>query len=949
MKHRRKINIVHHVTKKYMRINKKRTFTAFIGITFMVLLMTCVFVGKDTAIKYLEDLSSLKQGKWHAVVYDATKDKMERLEAMDMVESTYASANLGMTDFSYSENSERPYLNVKAYEKDCFDLYNIKLVEGRLPENSNEILLSYACINDGARIEIGDKIDAEYFNRTITGKQKDGAECTVFPFYQFEISNGETVTPPQDFFYLGDNDNFQENKEYTGDSAAYTIVGFMEMPFYEKEEAATYTGITLLDDKLFANVDLLNVAMLFDLDHGNYDSMEGHDAIKKIAGSSTVEYNDYLLTFSGNSSDSTMNTLVNMMTVFFAVLIILASVLLIYNVFNMSFRERCRYLGMLSSVGATSRQKKSSIYYEAFSLLIPAIPIGIVLGVGVVLGGMNLLKPFILKFMSFFRLEHTLPVTLMVSWRAIAVIIIISVLTVLVSAFLPAKKIGKIGAVESIRNGDNNKNKTYKMKKNSIKIFGGEGLLAGSTLKRQRRKKKSISLAVVIFMVILLVIAFGAGAIHRVADDRTRNASAEIKLKENQGIISFNPDNISFDMSKEEYENKRKNYDALIEELKEKPGVLRVEELYSEGLWGGVSADTLSREYWDAYYNVMSEYYDGGLSVSEFESEHKQHAYNYVGVLAVSNNTLRDIADKTGTDYETLVNPQTPSAIIINESSLSTDNLGVYGKPAKRYRYYDIENVTDLKKGDHFDIKVYSRKEEAEIPLDFQIAGFATNEQLKEYFSVHENIWIIISVDTAKEAAAALGYYDVGQAISECAIITVDKDSMDIFEELKTFTGGDSEIFFASKEFLEMDMTMSQALVKIMDIMLICFVLLTSVICLLNLGNSISGRMADRRREFAVMKSIGMTKAQIGKMLLMECMGILAEGLIIALVISSVLMYFIKRTIISLFGNIALTLPVALMVFAVLFTGFAVVIITMLSFGGEKEQNLLESIRNESV
>ncbi|MDE5872562.1 MAG: hypothetical protein K2H07_01470, partial [Lachnospiraceae bacterium] len=185
-----------------------------------------------------------------------------------------------------------------------------------------------------------------------------------------------------------------------------------------------------------------------------------------------------------------------------------------------------------------------------------------------------------------------------------------------------------------------------------------------------------------------------------------------------------------------------------------------MEELYAEGLWGGVSADTLSREYWDAYYNVVSEYYDGGLSMSEFETEHKQHAYNYVGVLAVSNSTLKDIADKTGADYETLVNPQSPSAIIINESSLSTDNLGVYGKPAKRYRYYDIENVTDLKKGDHFDIKVYSRKEEAEIPLDFQIAGFATNEQLKDYFSVHENIWIIISVDTAKEAAFALGYYD---------------------------------------------------------------------------------------------------------------------------------------------------------------------------------------------
>ncbi|MCM1288218.1 MAG: FtsX-like permease family protein [Clostridium sp.] len=948
MKHNKKINIVHRVTKKYMRINRKRTFTAFIGITFMVLLMTCVFVGKDTAIKYLEDLSSMKQGRWHAVVYDTTKDKMEQLQGMDMVESTVASASLGLTDFSYSKNTERPYLNVKAYEKECFDLYNIKLAEGRLPENSDEIVLSCACVSDGAELEIGDKIDAKYFNRTITGKQQDGAEGSVFPFYGLEIGNGETVTPPQDFFYLGDDDNFQENKEYIGDSAVYTVVGFMEIPFYEEETAAAYTGITLLDDTLFAASDLLNVSLLFDLEYKNYDSMESHAAIEAIVGEGKVEFNNYLLTFSGNSSDTTMNMLVNMMTVFFVALIILASVLLIYNVFNMSFRERCRYLGMLSSVGATARQKKSSIYYEAFSLLIPAIPIGVALGLGVVFGGMNLLKPFILKFMSFLGLAHTLPVTLVVSGRAIAVIVIISALTVLVSAFLPAKKIAKIGAVESIRNDGNNKNKTYKMKNNSIKIFGAEGLLAGSSLKRQRRKKKSISLAVVIFMVILLVTAFGAGAIHRVADDRTRE-SAVYNLKENQGMIALSPNYISEGMSKEEYEEGRKEYDALKEELRETQGVLSLEERYDETLFGSVSADTLSREYWDAYYAVLNEYYDGALSLSEFESEYKPYAFNSVSVLAVSNDTLRDIADKTGSDYDALVNPQTPSAIIINESSISTDHYSVYGKTPKRYRYYDIEAVTDLKQGDHFDLNVYSPKEEAEISFDFQIAGFAANEQIADYISVYEDIWIIIGIDTAKEAASALGYYDVGQIFSESAIITVDKDSMDIFERLKTFSYGEGEIFFADKNFLEMQMTMSQAMVKIIDIMLICFVLLTSVICLLNLANSISGRMADRRREFAVMQSMGMTKPQMRKMLLMECVGILAEGMMIALVISSVLMYFIKRTMISIFGNVALTLPVALMAFAVLFTGLAVVIITMLSFGREKEQNLLERIRSESV
>ena len=58
-------NIVFYVTKQYMKQNKKRTFTTFLGIVFMVLLMTCVFVGKDTALKYLEKMAEKNSGSWH--------------------------------------------------------------------------------------------------------------------------------------------------------------------------------------------------------------------------------------------------------------------------------------------------------------------------------------------------------------------------------------------------------------------------------------------------------------------------------------------------------------------------------------------------------------------------------------------------------------------------------------------------------------------------------------------------------------------------------------------------------------------------------------------------------------------------------------------------------------------------------------------------------------------
>ena len=63
-------NVVFYVTRQYMKTNRKRTLTAFFGIFFMVMLMTCVFVGKETAFDFLERMAVLDQGKWHVSMYD---------------------------------------------------------------------------------------------------------------------------------------------------------------------------------------------------------------------------------------------------------------------------------------------------------------------------------------------------------------------------------------------------------------------------------------------------------------------------------------------------------------------------------------------------------------------------------------------------------------------------------------------------------------------------------------------------------------------------------------------------------------------------------------------------------------------------------------------------------------------------------------------------------------
>ena len=202
-------NIVHYVTGQYMRQNKKRTLTTFFGIVFTVLLMTCVFVGRESAITYLEEVASQKNGKWHYTLYDITPEKRGEIEALPYVSGTAASLSLGLTEFPASANPERPYLNVKAYEPQAMSWNNIRLTQGRLPETSGELLLSSACLEDGSGVKLGDSVDAAFFQRSITGLSSGETTQSYFPAFSLVVAAGETKDLPLTFPYFPENDSFR--------------------------------------------------------------------------------------------------------------------------------------------------------------------------------------------------------------------------------------------------------------------------------------------------------------------------------------------------------------------------------------------------------------------------------------------------------------------------------------------------------------------------------------------------------------------------------------------------------------------------------------------------------------------------------------------------------------------------------------------------------------------
>lgn len=925
-----KKNIVYYVTRQYMKLNKKRTFTTFLGIIFMVLLMTCVFVGKDTAIGYLEDVASQKDGKWHVTMYDVTQKELEEVEKLEEIEKTAISADYGFTEFAQSANENRPYLNVKAYTTECFDWMNIKLKEGRLPESANEIVISESVMKDGAALAIGDTVQTEYFMRSITGMDKNRE--SFFPFYDISLAYGQTVAVPQNFPYYEENDSFKEVRDYTGKKQELKVVGIMEVPGFEQESAAGYTAITVLEENEIAELKSFNLSMKLDLKNLSWTyGME----LREIAGEHEIDFNDYVLSFSGRSANSTINVMVNFLAAFFVILIIFASSFLIYNVFNMSFEERSRYLGMLSSVGATGRQKRSSIYYEAFYLLVFALPVGILAGVGIVKLGMLAIQPFLGKLMNLEQYVKDSKVTLSISWQAVVVIVILCIVTVLVSSYLPARKIGKVGPIECIRGNADKKHKQYPINLSVIHNMGAEGMLAGNTLRRQGKKTRAITAAAAVFIVIMLVTAFGASAIEKTVKEMIGD-SADLKVNDDNWDYYFTS-----------YGVKTEEYDIIRQEIEQAEGIAETAEWYSGMFVGSVPTDCYSREYWSDVHDIYNLYYHRELSDEEF-NKMTEDMYQPANILAVDSETLAKIARITGTDMEKLEDTDTPGAIVVQEGVLSTENTVLADMEPEKYRFYDVKQMTDKKTGESLPIRIYSEEKGEEVDFPIQVVGYATNEQLKEYVSFQSQyLWLIVSIDTVKQINEIMGEEDGTPQITPELYIRTESENPEILDKLRKLSDMEESKYFLMAT--DYQATIQEAIIGIVHILLSCFVFLTSIICLLNLFNSIRSRVNDRSREFAIMESVGMAKVQIEKMLFYESIGIVLKSILYAGLIAFPLIYLIQFGLTEIFGPMTLKLPWMLAAAAVLAAGMAVILLTKYCYQKEKQENIMESIRNESV
>lgn len=467
------MKILNILTIKHLKANKKRTILTIIGIMLATFLMTELGLlfsslrdnGIQSAIMY--------NGDYNAKI-NIKKENLDFISKNDSVLEYKYKSSLGYSLYDGLQNKK--YLQVLTASKSYLD--DLKLIEGRLPNNENEVIISNNIKTEGnINLNIGDTIKLNVGQRECDGKIL--GESTYIVEYKYLSDGNYEVTKEEQLI----------NVEYK----EYKIVGIVEKDIYEDYFNPGYSVFTISEP-----IDLLNVYIKY---KNVFKTIQNSDSIiKNLNYESDLKYNDSLLYYYGIGENNNFIKFSISILLIILILITIASVIVIYNAFAISVTERIKQFGLFSSIGATKKQLKYTIFFEVFVVSI----VGIVLGLILSFIGINIILSVINKLLVN---SLSIPLELSIYPLYILISLIFIILTIALAAYYPSKKASKVSPIEAIRLNNEIKIKKFRTPK-LIQKLGIEAEIAYKNMKRNKKKYNITILS--LFLSIVLYVSFSS-------------------------------------------------------------------------------------------------------------------------------------------------------------------------------------------------------------------------------------------------------------------------------------------------------------------------------------------------------------------------------------------------------------------------------------------------------
>ena len=912
------MNIMNRVTWNTMRKNRVRTIVTIIGIVLSTAMFAAVLTLCTTFYKFMLDTEKAESGSYHIHALNMRGADIKTLRNDERLEYAALTEVMGYAVFE-GQSGAKPYLCLLAADDAFLDNMPVDIMEGRLPENSSEVVLSNF-ITDFAQdpIAVGDTLTLEVGDRML--KSENGSVT------------GERLYQNSDF--LGDMEELVNRETVT-----LTVVGICERPDFEPFSAPGYTMLTHMDDGMTDDgvygcyIRIKNPIRNFSAFEKDYYALmtEGY----KLHSS--------LLALEGSSQYANLNQLLISFAVILCLIIFIGSVSLIYSAFSISVSERTRQFGILSSIGATKKQIRRSVLFEAVSLSAIGIPIGLVAGVGGIALTIYLLRA---NLTSIF-VRSQLVMQTHVTWESLLGAALIAFATVIVSAHIPSRRAMRITPMEAIRQTRDVKFKgsSAKPSRLTIKLFGAEGMLAKKYYKRSSRKYRAT-----IFSLAMSVILF--------------ITASTFSMYLNQSAGAMGDSGVTFDgrynaINKDDFYRLRDSLAAPTTDFVGYVNKLDSDESYGHYIFAP-----------DADYTP--EFMDW-LDAKTYSFQRPEYPLN-ADIKYIDDASFRNVLKAHGINEDGFFDAENPKALIINHAQ---DTLYVTKADSQRTWQERIYYEFDFLKSGVKKLLVSKAPEmpDGYYPCGVEWSGGKYGEgELMALFSpmngmdINEDELPTAKLEFDEIAIGALIedpvtggsfggvnmeiYYPASVFKGESDGFCVYFRAQDVPAAIESMTDIMENAGIVVQEGNFYDMTEFQRenskTILVINVFSYGFIILIALICVANVFNTISTNVALRRRDYAMLRSMGMTGRGITRMSNYECLIYGFRALLFGLPLSLVISWLIHKAVVGTV-NIRFVPPWTAIIIAVI-SVFAVVFASMLySTSKLKKDNPIDALKNENT
>lgn len=950
------MNLMKTLTLKNLRLNRKRTIVTIVGIILATALLSALVTLVSSFQYSMIEYQKQKDGDFHVKFSNVKMSELSEFKNNRNIESTFETMGMGFAKLDGCKNEDKPYAYVMATDEAGFERGCFKLIEGRMAKNEDEIVIPrHLKTNGRIDIKVGDEITLD------VGKRYD--------------SNTEGV--------IWENSAYENEAETLTDTVTkhYKVVGIMERPGYGMEDysAAGYTFVTYSDElaaidngtkseeseadntltvysrytqKALRNKDAVTADIigvdekLFEKANNSSVEMSAEESDRFLKEMENAKYdiyiNGYLISYECVFPiDGSFKALFTVAAVV-ALIIILTSVYCIKNSFNISITEKIRQYGMLASVGATRRQIKSSVKTEAAMLGVVGIPVGTMSGI---LASLILVK--VVNVLSAGWLNVAL--SFHTSLPALILAVILSIATIYFSATGSARRAAKVTPLEAIRNTKEIKIKSSKLKTPAIigRIWGIGGVISYKNIKRNNKKYRTTVTSIVICSVTFIVISYFmsmafsvvgmsyASADYNIGINMSYKKDIHIDIEKLSKLVSgiegvddyLVGAGYDFDVREPKYTKEYGEYCRQVYDNSEDVSQMFLITVLDDKSYDKYASDAGIKNAAAGAILVNKGTFDvyNENSLKYVKKEMELYKYKAGDTIECGYNVYDDASsDDNAAESDTESSTDDNNAVEGDTESGTEDNSG----------YVDEETINN---GVRKTLDVTIAGVTDKVPIGYKSYSYATLLFMNQ--KGFESLWADGKSNELKQRYVSYSAYVVAENADEY---------QDTFEKETEGNPEYSQISFSVSN-LDKQMRDEKSLFTLLGVFAYGLIVVIALIGITNIINTLSTGMELRSREFATLRSIGMTDKQFVGMVRLESVFISVKALVIGVPLGILISYLLCVMMNRMDDAIIYEPPYKAIILCILVVIMLIYAIMKLSMTKLRHNNIIETIKNENL